>query len=158
MPARRLSPFQILAEPVRLYLIELLCWGPASSGDLALMVFDRFQVGWSAVSRHLGTLRASGFVRLIRHDPQRWYALRDDWLDLIDEPVGGLHRAWEEGDPYRALGDMDLADETSKNWGLPLVSIPGRRGMRGRARVNTADRGIGRSEESDDADGGAGFD
>lgn len=149
MTAREITPFQVLSEPVRVYLVELLCVGEQTSRELAVMVFDRCGIGWGAVSRHLATLAASGFVEMVPDGTIRWYRLAQDWLDVLDRPVTDLRRVWDENANARELGftaQHDAADSVS--------AVPARRGLRGRATFTSAERGRGRSEWVADADGG----
>ncbi|AMM19867.1 hypothetical protein AX769_06460 [Frondihabitans sp. PAMC 28766] len=103
-----MTAFQLLSEPVRLFLLETLCVGEQTSGDLASLVFERFGIGWSATSRHLVTLRRSGLVRVIPDEMLRWYVLEDDWLEVIQREVDALKRPWEEHAVIRGLGFADL--------------------------------------------------
>jgi DNA-binding transcriptional ArsR family regulator len=145
-----MTPAQILAEPVRVYLIELLCVCEATSGDLAEMAYERFGIGWSAVSRHLATLAASGFVDCVRDDPTRWYFLADDWLDVVMKPVDDLRRRFAAGVETREIGGLSRLEAVPR-----AAGVASRRGHRGRADGTTAARGRGRSEFVAEADGGS---
>ena len=59
---RSRTPFEVLADPVEVWIIEQLCVGEHSSGDLASLAHEALGIGWSAVSRHLVTLRRAGFT------------------------------------------------------------------------------------------------
>lgn len=147
--ARAMNPWQVLAEPVRVCLIELLCVSEATSGELAVMVHERFGIGWPAVSRHLATLSASGFVECVRDDPARWYLLAEDWFDLVQRPLADLHTLWMDGAATRELGIAARLEAA------PAVEgVPSRRGQRGHSAETTAAWGRGRAEPAPDVDGG----
>jgi DNA-binding transcriptional ArsR family regulator len=80
--------FDILGDPVRRRILELLATGEHSSGDIVLVVQREFGITQSAVSQQLRVLRENGFA-LVRIDgPRRIYSVDpaplrevDDWLD-----------------------------------------------------------------------------
>ena len=83
-------PFAVLADPVRLEIVELLAGGERSAGDIA----DRFDISGPAVSRHLRVLRESG-VATCRHDAQRrLYALNPESLREVEGWAHSLLRSW----------------------------------------------------------------
>lgn len=154
-PSKRpMTAFQILSEPVRLFLVETLCVGEQTSGDLASLAHGRFGIGWSATSRHLVTLRRSGFVRVIDDEMTRWYVLEEGWLQLVDDEVARLRSRWTELAAIRRLGFADLVRPVG-DW--PPEPFPEKRGRRGRTRTDGAAWGVGRSAESEGADGGDGL-
>ena len=150
---RAMTAFQILSEPVRLFLLETLCVGEQTSGDLASLAFERFGIGWSATSRHLVTLRRSGLVRVIPDEMLRWYVLEDDWLEVIQREVDALKRPWDEHAVVRGLGFADLVPSPF-DWPETICET---RGRRGRTPHNQAAWGVGRSAQSPDSDGGGGL-
>lgn len=80
--------FDVLGDPVRRRLLELLAGGELAAGQLSEVVEREFGITQPAVSRHLRVLRESGFAT-VRVDRQfRVYALDagplrevDAWLD-----------------------------------------------------------------------------
>jgi DNA-binding transcriptional ArsR family regulator len=77
----------VLGDPVRRRLLELLAAGERSAGSLAAVVRDEFGITQPAVSQHLRVLRETGFVRVRPAGTSRLYTadagrLReaDDWL------------------------------------------------------------------------------
>jgi DNA-binding transcriptional ArsR family regulator len=80
--------FEVLADPVRRRLLELLAEGERSSGEMTEVVRTEFGLTQSAVSQHLKVLRDSGFATVRIDGSRRIYAvqgmaLRDIaiWLD-----------------------------------------------------------------------------
>src|SRR5262245_47620695 len=80
--------FDVLGDPVRRRLLELLAEGERSSGEMTAIVQAEFGLTQPAVSQHLKVLRESGFAT-VRHDGTgRIYAVRSGpmqqvaaWLD-----------------------------------------------------------------------------
>lgn len=58
--------FEVLADPVRQQIVELLAGGERTAGEIA----ERFSISRPAISRHLRVLRESGLAR-VRVDAQR---------------------------------------------------------------------------------------
>lgn len=67
--------FDVLADPVRRAILELLTRGEHSSGEIVEIVGERFGIGQSAVSQHLRVLRDNGFARVTPDGARRIYAL-----------------------------------------------------------------------------------
>jgi DNA-binding transcriptional ArsR family regulator len=80
--------FDVLGDPVRRRLLELLAEGERSSGEMTAIVRDEFGITQSAVSQHLKVLRDSGFATVRVDGARRIYAVQagpmrevDVWLD-----------------------------------------------------------------------------
>ena len=80
--------FEVLGDPVRRRILELLSAGEQSSGDIAAVIQHEFRISQPAVSQHLQVLRESGFAVVRREGTRRLYAVDslplkqvDDWLD-----------------------------------------------------------------------------
>ena len=68
------SPFEVIADPSRRRLLDLLLLGPAAVGELVV------STGMSQpnTSRHLGVLRHAGLVTARKAGQQRVYEIRID--------------------------------------------------------------------------------
>jgi DNA-binding transcriptional ArsR family regulator len=79
--------FEVLEDPVRRRILELLAGGERAAGEVGAVVRDEFGITQPAVSQQLKVLRESGFVtvradgtrRLHAVDPQRLREA-DEWL------------------------------------------------------------------------------
>ncbi len=82
--------FEVLGEPTRRRIVELLAGGERPVGDLVV------ELGLSqpGVSRHLRVLRDSGFVTVRAEAQRRYYGLRGEPLREIDEWVSHYRRLW----------------------------------------------------------------
>jgi DNA-binding transcriptional ArsR family regulator len=83
--------FDILGDPVRRCILELLADGERSAGELTAVVQDRFGISQPAVSQHLRVLRENGFATVRAEGARRLYAVDAGPLREVD--------AWL--DPYR---------------------------------------------------------
>jgi DNA-binding transcriptional ArsR family regulator len=84
------SLFEIVAEPHRRQVLDLLREGDRSVGQLV----DELDVAQPTVSKHLKALREAGLV-VVRPDAQRrWYRLRAEPLRELDAWLAPYRRAW----------------------------------------------------------------
>ncbi|HSL77692.1 MAG TPA: metalloregulator ArsR/SmtB family transcription factor [Candidatus Limnocylindrales bacterium] len=79
--------FDVLGDPVRRRILELLADGEVSSGAVTTVIQDEFGISQPAVSQHLKVLRDSGFATVRPEGARRLYAVDaepfrelDDWL------------------------------------------------------------------------------
>lgn len=82
-------PFEVLAEPTRRRILDLLLERPHLVGDLT----ERLGLSQPGTSKHLRVLREAGLVQVRQDAQRRWYELRPEPLAEVD--------AWLE--PYRRL-------------------------------------------------------
>lgn len=80
--------FDVLGDPVRRRILELLANGETTSGAVVAVIQKEFGITQAAVSQHLRVLRDSGFATARAEGPRRIYrvdptGLREarDWLD-----------------------------------------------------------------------------
>ncbi len=79
--------FDVLGDPVRRRILELLADGELSSGAITAVVQAEFGISQPAVSQHLKVLRDSGFANVRPEGTRRLYAVDaapfrelDGWL------------------------------------------------------------------------------
>lgn len=65
----------VLGDPVRRRLLELLVDGEESAGDLGLVIQAEFGISQPAVSQHLRVLRDSGFATVRPDGARRLYSV-----------------------------------------------------------------------------------
>jgi len=80
--------FDVLGDPVRRRILDLLADGELTSGAITSVVQEEFGISQPAVSQHLRVLRDSGFATVRPEGTRRLYAVEaapfrelDDWLD-----------------------------------------------------------------------------
>ena len=84
--------FEVLAEPTRRRILDLLRDGERSVGELV----DRLGMSQPGVSKHLRTLRETGLVEVRRDAQRRWYRLRPEPLTEVDAWLAPYRRLWAE--------------------------------------------------------------
>ena len=84
------TTFDVLAEPTRRRILDLLLDSERPVGDLV----ERLHVSQPGVSKHLKVLRDAGLVE-VRHDAQRRiYRVRAEPLAEIDAWLAPYRRLW----------------------------------------------------------------
>ncbi|QDW64231.1 helix-turn-helix transcriptional regulator [Oerskovia sp. KBS0722] len=91
-----MEAFDVLGDPVRRRILELLSGGETSAGDLAAVIRDEFGISQPAVSQHLKVLRENGFATVQASGARRLYALDPGALDEVDAWLDGLRQFWDQ--------------------------------------------------------------
>jgi DNA-binding transcriptional ArsR family regulator len=86
------STFEVLAEPRRREILDLLRAGEQPVGELV----GRLALTQPAVSKHLKVLREAGLVEVRQDAQRRWYRLRPQPLLEIDEWLAPYRQLWHE--------------------------------------------------------------
>lgn len=86
--------FEVLADPVRRRLLEMLVEGERSSGDLTAVVRSEFGVTQSAVSQHLKVLRDTHFATVRVDGARRIYSLEGAALRDVDHWLERFRAFW----------------------------------------------------------------
>ncbi|MBB5800721.1 DNA-binding transcriptional ArsR family regulator [Saccharothrix ecbatanensis] len=86
--------FDVLGDPVRRRILELLADGEQASGAVTEVVSREFGISQPAVSQHLRVLRENGFARVRAEGTRRLYALDDQGLREADEWLDRFRRFW----------------------------------------------------------------
>lgn len=87
--------FDVLGDPVRRRILELLAGGERAAGDVGAVVQAEFGITQSAVSQHLKVLRSNGFVQVTAAGTRRLYSVAPDPLQEIDAWLDHFRRFWE---------------------------------------------------------------
>jgi DNA-binding transcriptional ArsR family regulator len=95
---------QVLADPVRLEIVESLARRPCSVGVLA----ERFPISRPAVSRHLRLLKDAGLVDSVTDGTRHVYRVRPEGVALLREYMDEL---WREASARYALAAANLPAE-----------------------------------------------
>ena len=86
--------FDVLGDPVRRRILELLASGELTSGDLTATVRDEFGISQPAVSQHLRVLREHGFASVRPDGARRLYAVRSEPFQEVDAWLDAFRRFW----------------------------------------------------------------
>jgi DNA-binding transcriptional ArsR family regulator len=90
-----MNAFDVLGDPVRRRILELLADGEQSSGAIVAVVGREFGISQPAVSQHLRVLRQSGFADVRADKQRRLYAVRSERLREVDFWLDRFRVAWE---------------------------------------------------------------
>ncbi len=82
--------FDVLAEPTRRRILDLLLERPHPVGELT----RRLGLTQPGTSKHLRVLREAGLVRVRIDAQRRWYELRPEPLAEIDAWLSPYRRLW----------------------------------------------------------------
>jgi DNA-binding transcriptional ArsR family regulator len=88
--------FDVLGDPVRRRILELLATGEHASGEVVAVIADEFGISQPAVSMQLKVLRDSGFARVRPDGTRRIYALDAGPLAQVDAWLGQFRVFWEQ--------------------------------------------------------------
>jgi DNA-binding transcriptional ArsR family regulator len=84
----------ILGDPVRRRILELLADGERAAGDLGVVVQREFGISQPAVSQHLRVLRESGFTTVRAEGTRRLYAVDPAPLTEAEAWLSAFQRYW----------------------------------------------------------------
>lgn len=96
-----MQAFDVLGDPVRRRILELLAEGEHASGEVVDVISKQFGITQSAVSQQLKILRESGFATVRAEGTRRLYAVDARPLADIDAWLSQFRRFW--GPPLDAL-------------------------------------------------------
>src|SRR5690349_4067781 len=85
----------ILGEPVRRRILQLLAAGETGAGEIAETVGAEFGISQPAVSQHLKVLRESGFATVRAVGTRRLYAIDPAPLEAADAWFDPFRRLWQ---------------------------------------------------------------
>ncbi|MGD7732560.1 ArsR/SmtB family transcription factor [Propionibacteriaceae bacterium G57] len=115
----------VLGDPVRRRILELLTGGETSAGEIAAQIHDEFGISQPAVSQHLRVLREQGFASVRPEGTRRLYALAPEgptaareWLSAFDQfwlpKLAALDTELARGRRQRRLGTADSTTTTNQ--------------------------------------------
>jgi DNA-binding transcriptional ArsR family regulator len=93
--------FDVLADPVRRRILELLASGEQTSGSITAVIMREFQISHPAVSQHLRVLRESGFATVRPAGTRRLYTVDSAPLQQVDRWLDHFRGFWSQ--PLDAL-------------------------------------------------------
>jgi DNA-binding transcriptional ArsR family regulator len=88
--------FDVLGDPVRRRILELLAEGEHTSGEVVAVIAAEFGISQPAVSMHLRVLRESGFASTRAEGARRIYALETGPLAEVDAWLAPFRTFWEQ--------------------------------------------------------------
>ncbi|NJP66457.1 metalloregulator ArsR/SmtB family transcription factor [Streptomyces spiramenti] len=130
-----MEAFELLADPVRRRVLELLADGERTSGELSDVAGREFGISQPAVSRHLRLLREGGLVEARPVGARRVYVLRvealrpvGDWLERFRRdsfpPLDALATEVARGKRRRRLAAAAGGDAGGSTAGETVAGAP----------------------------------
>lgn len=116
--------FEVLGDPVRRRILELIADGEMTSGAVCAVIQPEFGISQPAVSQHLKVLRDSGFATARAEGTRRLYAVQAAPLRDVDAWLDRFRRFWTP--PLEALAteiargrgeDRNLCGGSDEEWG-----------------------------------------
>ena len=92
----RVHAFDVLGDPVRRRILELLASGEQASGEVSAVIRDEFGISQPAVSQHLKVLRDSGFASVRADGTRRLYAVETAPLRQVDAWLERFRGFWDQ--------------------------------------------------------------
>jgi DNA-binding transcriptional ArsR family regulator len=92
----RVHAFDVLGDPVRRRILELLADGEVSSGAITSVIQAEFGISQPAVSQHLKVLRDSGFATVRPQGTRRLYAVDAQPFQELDTWLDGFRGFWNQ--------------------------------------------------------------
>lgn len=86
--------FDVLGDPVRRRILEIIGPGEKSSGDVVIVIQQEFGITQAAVSQHLKVLRESGFALVRPEGARRLYSLDPEPFRGVDQWLDQFRRFW----------------------------------------------------------------
>ena len=93
--------FDVLGDPVRRRILELLAGGELTAGAVCAVIQEEFGISQPGVSQHLRVLRDSGFATVRPEGTRRLYGVNGQPLREIDAWLEHFRRFWTP--PLEAL-------------------------------------------------------
>ncbi len=87
--------FDVLGDPVRRRILELLAGGEHRSGEIVEVIQREFGITQAAVSQHLRVLRENGFAQVRIDGPRRIYTVDAQPLQEVDAWLSRFRSFWE---------------------------------------------------------------
>ncbi|RRQ29235.1 ArsR family transcriptional regulator [Rhodococcus sp. Eu-32] len=88
--------FDILGDPVRRRILELLADGEQTSGAITDVIRSEFGISQPGVSQHLRVLRNNGFASVRADGTRRFYAAEPARLHEVDVWLDRFRRFWDQ--------------------------------------------------------------
>jgi DNA-binding transcriptional ArsR family regulator len=88
--------FDVLGDPVRRRILELLAEGETPAGELSSIVQAEYGISQPAASQHLRVLRDNGFATVRAEGARRLYAVDTTPMQEVDAWLAGFRRFWTQ--------------------------------------------------------------
>ena len=88
--------FDVLGDPVRRRILEMLAEGEHTSGAITAVIQNEFGISQPAVSQHLRVLRDGGFAYVRADGTRRLYTVTSAALQEVDDWLTRFRHLWDQ--------------------------------------------------------------
>ncbi|GAA3014055.1 ArsR/SmtB family transcription factor [Actinokineospora diospyrosa] len=88
--------FDVLGDPVRRRILELLTDGERSAGSITELIRSEFGISQPGVSQHLRVLRENGFTAVRAEGTRRLYSVEAEPLREVDRWLERFRGFWDQ--------------------------------------------------------------
>jgi len=88
--------FDVLGDPVRRRILEVLDDGEQPAGEVGAVIQREFGISQPAVSRQLRVLRENGFASVRTAGTRRLYAVDPEPLQSVDRWLAPFRKFWSQ--------------------------------------------------------------
>ncbi len=89
-----MNAFDVLGDPVRRRIIEILAEGESTAGHVVEVITTEFGISQAGVSQHLKVLRDSGFATSNPQGSTRLYKLEPGGFSSVDDWLHNIKHFW----------------------------------------------------------------
>ncbi len=89
-----MTPFEVIADPVRRRILELLAGGERTSGSVVEVIQGEVGITQAAVSQHLKVLRENGFAVVREEGTRRLYSIAPEPFAAVDAWLAPFRAFW----------------------------------------------------------------
>lgn len=90
-----MEAFDVLGDPVRRRILEILAHGELQAGAIGQLVQAEFGISQPAVSQHLKVLRDHGFAVVRKEGNRRCYSVDPQGLQRVDGWLDRFRHLWD---------------------------------------------------------------
>lgn len=119
-----MQAFEVLADPVRRRILELIGSGEMTSGEVVEAIGAEFGITQAAVSQHLKVLRESDFAQVRAEAQRRLYSVNPAGLQTVVAWIDQFRSFWE---PKLEALATEIARGKRERRGAPSGRRTGRR-------------------------------
>jgi len=89
------NAFDVLGDPVRRRILEILAASERASGEVVAVIGKEFGISQPAVAQHLRVLRESGFATVRPDGARRLYSIDPTGIDAVERWLTSVRSSWE---------------------------------------------------------------
>ena len=108
----RMHAFEVLGDPVRRRILEVIARGQVTSGSVAEVIQAEYGISQPGISQHLRVLRDNGFASVRQEGTRRYYSIDPAGFESVTEWLDQIEQFWSH--KLAALGTEISRGRNSK--------------------------------------------